>query len=148
MDYAARNTTSTTVTNTFVRISYGTLRRRAGIQHRWKAVELFSGDNYSSKTDVWAFGVLLWEISTLGGEPYQGMSDADVIRKIQSGYRMPKPEHSTINIYNLMLSCWREAPNKRPTFSTIVKTLKRLLEKQHRSLLKDQNYVNINCDRK
>nr|XP_006825028.1 PREDICTED: fibroblast growth factor receptor 4-like [Saccoglossus kowalevskii] len=90
MKYAVRNNTSTAVTNTFLQV---------GIQHRWKAVELFSDDNYSSKTDIWAFGVVLWEISTLGGEPYQGMSDDDVIRKIQAGYRMSKPEHCTSNMY-------------------------------------------------
>lgn len=91
---------------------------------KWTAVEVFDIDPikkiraYTIKSDVWAFGVLLYELITLGQNPYPTMSHAEVIQKVKyEGYRMPKPNGlCTDPYYAIMKKCWHENPYERPTF--------------------------------
>ncbi|XP_022111631.1 angiopoietin-1 receptor-like, partial [Acanthaster planci] len=90
---------------------------------RWLAIESLTRRIYKSKSDVWSFGILLWEIATYGSTPYPGIESKSLAQRLLDGYRMPKPENCTDDIYNLMLECWQEIPSRRPTFKEINEVL-------------------------
>ncbi|XP_052740557.1 tyrosine kinase receptor Cad96Ca isoform X2 [Bicyclus anynana] len=94
---------------------------------RWMAPESLYDDIFSVKSDIWSFGVLLWEIVTLGSTPYPGLSAGDVMRKVREGHRLEKPEHCRRELYNIMYYCWEAEPTARPDFTEIVGMLERLL---------------------
>ncbi|XP_077287392.1 tyrosine kinase receptor Cad96Ca isoform X2 [Arctopsyche grandis] len=94
---------------------------------RWMAPESLYDDIFSVKSDVWSFGVLIWEVVTLGSTPYPGLSAGEVMRKVRDGYRLEKPEHCRRELYNIMFYCWDKDPAERPTFSECVTLLERLL---------------------
>ncbi|XP_013389016.1 fibroblast growth factor receptor 3-like [Lingula anatina] len=94
---------------------------------RWMSPEALFDNIYSTQSDVWAYGVLLWEIVTLGFSPYPGMSARQVMEAITEGYRMPQPPHCSQDMYTIMLSCWEEVPSSRSTFKDIVTSLDILL---------------------
>lgn len=83
---------------------------------KWTAPEALRFNVFSTKSDVWAFGVLLWEVYTLGSNPYPGLPLQDVLPKLDSGYRMPQPQQCTAAVYAAMLKCWEYEPDNRPTF--------------------------------
>ncbi|XP_038071384.1 tyrosine-protein kinase STK-like [Patiria miniata] len=83
---------------------------------KWTAPETFMYGRVSTKSDVWSFGVLLTELVTHGCIPYPGMSNKDVMDKIQHGYRMPKMADCPQTLYKLMLKCWEKDPAARHTF--------------------------------
>ncbi|XP_069506919.1 protein-tyrosine kinase 6 [Ambystoma mexicanum] len=97
------------------------------VPYRWTAPEALSHGQFSTKTDVWSFGVLLFEIMTRGQIPYVGISHAEILDEILRGYRMPKPRECTDKVYNVMHSCWDIDPNNRPTFATLKKRLENLI---------------------
>ncbi|XP_038061244.1 discoidin domain-containing receptor 2-like [Patiria miniata] len=90
---------------------------------RWLAIESIRYKRYTTNSDVWSFGILLWEISTIGGTPYPTTKSESLARKLKGGYRMPKPSNCDDKSYALMRKCWEEDPNKRPSFSELVSTL-------------------------
>ncbi|XP_038066018.1 proto-oncogene tyrosine-protein kinase receptor Ret-like [Patiria miniata] len=94
---------------------------------RWMAPESLISNMYTSKSDVWSFGVLLWELVTLGSHPYPGMSSQNVIDEIKQGYRLPKPEHCSDDIYQIMMDCWQEKPEDRPDFAGLHTTIDDIL---------------------
>ncbi|XP_014794959.1 PREDICTED: tyrosine-protein kinase receptor Tie-1 isoform X1 [Calidris pugnax] len=95
---------------------------------RWMAIESLNYSVYTTKSDVWSFGVLLWEIVSLGGTPYCGMTCAELYEKLPQGYRMEKPRNCDDEVYELMRQCWRDRPYERPPFSQISMQLIRMLE--------------------
>ncbi|XP_068095530.1 tyrosine-protein kinase receptor Tie-1 isoform X2 [Hyperolius riggenbachi] len=95
---------------------------------RWMAIESLNYSVYTTKSDVWSFGVLLWEIVSLGGTPYCGMTCAELYEKLPQAYRMEKPRNCDDEVYDLMRQCWRDRPYERPTFSQISLQLIRMLE--------------------
>ncbi|CAG0919826.1 unnamed protein product [Notodromas monacha] len=94
---------------------------------RWMAPESLYDNIFTAKTDVWSFGVLMWEIVTLGSTPYPGMAAGDVMRKVRDGYRLEKPDHCRREIYNIMYYCWDRDPKERPNFSELTQLLDQLL---------------------
>ncbi|XP_061710912.1 tyrosine kinase receptor Cad96Ca-like isoform X2 [Cydia pomonella] len=94
---------------------------------RWMAPESLYDDIFSVKSDIWSFGVLLWEIVTLGSTPYPGLSAGDVMRKVREGHRLEKPEHCRRELYNIMYYCWEAEASSRPDFKEVVSMLERLL---------------------
>ena len=86
---------------------------------KWTAPEAAMYSRFTIKSDVWSFGILLYEIITYGRFPYPGMTNAEVLEKIQTGYRMASPPNCPKNLHDIMLECWREDPNSRPTFETL-----------------------------
>ncbi|XP_048066141.1 protein-tyrosine kinase 6 isoform X1 [Megalobrama amblycephala] len=98
------------------------------IPYKWCAPEAISHGRFSNKSDVWSFGVLLYEMFTYGGIPYPAFSNQEVYNLISSGYRMPVPNKCPSHIYNIMLMCWRDSADERPDFSELTKFLENLLE--------------------
>ncbi|KAI8496832.1 Leucine-rich repeat-containing protein 15 [Branchiostoma belcheri] len=87
---------------------------------KWMAPErLEDGKAYTSQSDVWSFGIVLYEISTLGGDPYPDVAIAHLKDRLQAGFRMPKPESCPPGMYDLMLQCWRWQPAERPSFRNL-----------------------------
>ena len=90
---------------------------------KWTAPEAALFNRFSIKSDVWSFGVVLCEISTYGGLPYPGMTNGEVLAKIEQGYRMPQPPGCPKKLYDMMLNCWQMEPSNRPTFETLQQQL-------------------------
>ncbi|KAM9456595.1 tyrosine-protein kinase SYK isoform 2-T3 [Clarias gariepinus] len=86
---------------------------------KWYAPECMNFFKFSCKSDVWSFGVLMWEAFSYGQKPYKGMKGNEVIQMIESGQRMPAPPSCPQEIYNLMLKCWTYKPDERPGFSVV-----------------------------
>ncbi|XP_029474176.1 tyrosine-protein kinase ABL2 isoform X4 [Rhinatrema bivittatum] len=84
---------------------------------KWTAPESLAYNTFSIKSDVWAFGVLLWEIATYGMSPYPGIDLSQVYDLLEKGYRMEQPEGCPPKVYELMRSCWQWNPSERPSFS-------------------------------
>ncbi|CAD6188357.1 unnamed protein product [Caenorhabditis auriculariae] len=96
---------------------------RGVIPLRWLSPEAISENTYSTKSDVWAYGVVLWEILTLGGFPYVSIADKDLHQHLLEGKRLEKPPHCSIQIYELMSQSWKLDPRERPSFITIAQML-------------------------
>ncbi|CAH1176852.1 unnamed protein product [Phaedon cochleariae] len=94
---------------------------------RWMAPESLYDNIFTVKSDVWSFGVLIWEVVTLGSTPYPGMSAVEVMKKVRDGYRLDKPEHCRRELYNIMYYCWDKDPKERPSFCECVELLEKLL---------------------
>ncbi|KAG5266966.1 hypothetical protein AALO_G00238290 [Alosa alosa] len=104
-------------------------RSKGRIPVKWMAIESLFDHIYTTQSDVWSFGVLLWEIMTLGGNPYPGIAPERLFNLLKTGYRMEKPENCSEEMYNLMLRCWKQESDKRPTFSEISKELEKMMVK-------------------
>ncbi|XP_029657366.2 tyrosine-protein kinase Fer-like isoform X3 [Octopus sinensis] len=94
---------------------------------KWTAPEALNYGKYTSLCDVWSFGILMWEVFSSGLTPYQGMSNAQAKERIDAGYRMPAPQGTPEEIYELMHRCWKYDPEARPHFDEINKELKKIL---------------------
>ncbi|XP_065218419.1 fibroblast growth factor receptor 2-like [Planococcus citri] len=95
---------------------------------KWMAPEALFHNKYTMQSDVWSYGILLWEIITLGGNPYPSIDDqAGLHHALKHNYRMEKPANASTNVYNLMMDCWSFEPEDRPNFLSIVERLKELL---------------------
>uniref|UniRef100_A0A3B5KVH4 Protein kinase domain-containing protein n=1 Tax=Xiphophorus couchianus TaxID=32473 RepID=A0A3B5KVH4_9TELE len=113
---------------------------------KWMAPESIFDNLYTSLSDVWSYGILLWEIFTLGGTPYPGMVvDSSFYNKIKSGYRMSKPEHAPQDVY--VISCCRHAVSVRTSLTSrrTMSFLRALIELQ-KKILKTSNLANCNQD--
>lgn len=97
--------------------------RNKKVPLRWLSLEAMRDHLYSAKSDVWAFGVVLWEIGTLGGFPYPTVSNHELLTYLVDGRRLDRPENCSEHLYRLMLACWSEAPDERPEFADIVQHL-------------------------
>lgn len=94
---------------------------------RWTAPEAIAFRKFTSASDVWSFGIVVWEVMSYGERPYWNWSNQDVIKSIEKGYRLPAPMDCPETIYQLMLDCWQKERTHRPVFLSIVKTLDKLI---------------------
>ncbi|XP_023218194.1 focal adhesion kinase 1-like [Centruroides sculpturatus] len=85
-------------------------------------------------SDVWMFGVCMWEILMMGVKPFQGVKNNDVIGRIENGERLPLPSHCPPRLYSLMSQCWSYEPSKRPSFKEIKHVLREILEEERRQM--------------
>nr|XP_058973645.1 fibroblast growth factor receptor 4-like isoform X1 [Pocillopora verrucosa] len=117
---------------------------------RWMALESIFKGITTTESDIWSYGILLWEIVTLGANPYPGMNRDQVIDQLHIGYRMPKPQYCSDEVYAIMWQCWQQEPEARPTFLEIGKTLHRLMTAERISIDLnnfDASYINATEER-
>ncbi|XP_062700161.1 ephrin type-A receptor 3 isoform X9 [Aedes albopictus] len=112
--------------------------RGGKIPVRWTAPEAIAFRKFTSASDVWSYGVVLWEVMSYGERPYWNWSNQDVIKSIEKGYRLPAPMDCPEALYQLMLDCWQKQRTHRPTFSSITQTLDNLA-RQPQVLLTTRN---------
>ncbi|XP_014328978.1 fibroblast growth factor receptor 1-A-like [Xiphophorus maculatus] len=105
---------------------------------KWMAPEALFDRIYTHQSDVWSFGVLLWEIFTLGGSPYPGVPVEELFKLLKEGHRMEKPSACTQELYLMMRECWHAVPARRPTFQQLVEDLDRTL-----SNMANQEYLDL-----
>ncbi|XP_035314189.1 macrophage colony-stimulating factor 1 receptor [Cricetulus griseus] len=107
---------------------------------KWMAPESIFDCVYTVQSDVWSYGILLWEIFSLGLNPYPGiLVNSKFYKLVKDGYQMAQPVFAPKNIYSIMQSCWDLEPTKRPTFQQICF----LLQEQAQQDKKEQDYANL-----
>uniref|UniRef100_A0A8D2QNA1 Ephrin type-B receptor 2 n=1 Tax=Zosterops lateralis melanops TaxID=1220523 RepID=A0A8D2QNA1_ZOSLA len=94
---------------------------------RWTAPEAIAYRKFTSASDVWSYGIVMWEVMSFGERPYWDMSNQDVINAIEQDYRLPPPMDCPAALHQLMLDCWQKDRNTRPRFSEIVNTLDKMI---------------------
>ncbi|NXA32116.1 FGFR4 factor, partial [Eudromia elegans] len=94
---------------------------------KWMAPEALFDRVYTHQSDVWSFGILMWEIFTLGGSPYPGIPVEELFKLLKEGHRMDRPSNCTHELYMLMRECWHAVPSQRPTFKQLVEGLDKVL---------------------
>ncbi|XP_063232393.1 leukocyte tyrosine kinase receptor [Bacillus rossius redtenbacheri] len=96
---------------------------KAMLPIKWMPPEAFLDGIFTSKTDVWSFGVLLWEVMSLGYMPYTGLTNREVMQLVTSGGRLEPPSNCPGPVYGIMTQCWHPSPDERPSFATILERL-------------------------
>ncbi|XP_078224097.1 ephrin type-A receptor 5 isoform X16 [Callithrix jacchus] len=115
--------------------------RGGKIPIRWTAPEAIAFRKFTSASDVWSYGIVMWEVVSYGERPYWEMTNQDVIKAVEEGYRLPSPMDCPAALYQLMLDCWQKDRNSRPKFDDIVNMLDKLI--RNPSSLK--TLVNASC---
>lgn len=113
---------------------------------RWMALECLERNIYNTKTDVWSYGVVMWEILTRGMNPYPSVDNWDLTSFLQRGRRLPQPDHCPDHVFQVMLSTWSVSSVDRPSFAMLVQQLNEILEEKSESPQNnqfDQIYINI-----
>ncbi|KFQ52502.1 Ephrin type-A receptor 3, partial [Nestor notabilis] len=101
--------------------------RGGKIPIRWTSPEAIAYRKFTSASDAWSYGIVLWEVMSYGERPYWEMSNQDVIKAVEEGYRLPPPMDCPAALYQLMLDCWQKDRNNRPKFEQIVSILDKLI---------------------
>ncbi|XP_031436983.1 ephrin type-A receptor 7 isoform X4 [Clupea harengus] len=94
---------------------------------RWTATEAIQYRKFTSASDVWSYGIVMWEVMSYGERPYWDMSNQDVIKAIEEGYRLPAPMDCPPGLHQLMLDCWQKDRADRPKFDQIVGILDKMI---------------------
>uniref|UniRef100_A0A3Q2YHW8 receptor protein-tyrosine kinase n=1 Tax=Hippocampus comes TaxID=109280 RepID=A0A3Q2YHW8_HIPCM len=94
---------------------------------RWTAPEAIAYRKFTTASDVWSYGIVMWEVISYGERPYWDMNNQDVIKAIEEGYRLPAPMDCPVVLHQLMLDCWERDRAERPTFSQILNMLDKLI---------------------
>ncbi|KAK0056495.1 proto-oncogene tyrosine-protein kinase receptor Ret [Biomphalaria pfeifferi] len=97
---------------------------------KWMAPESLYAQIYTMKSDVWSYGIVLWEIVTLGASPYPGIPPERLFPLLSTGYRMDRPDDCPEELYAIMQKCWKGEPENRPNFSTLRDILDHLLQQK------------------
>ncbi|XP_059499641.1 ephrin type-A receptor 5-like isoform X2 [Stegostoma tigrinum] len=101
--------------------------RGGKIPIRWTAPEAIAYRKFTSASDVWSYGIVMWEVMSYGERPYWEMTNQDVIKAVEEGYRLPTPMDCPAALYQLMLDCWQKDRNSRPKFEEIVSILDKMI---------------------
>ncbi|XP_023931649.1 hepatocyte growth factor receptor [Lingula anatina] len=99
---------------------YSSRDKQAKLPVKWMAPESMERNVYTFRSDVWSYGVLLWELFTRGKVPYPGVDGWDVLQFLKLGRRLDQPDYCPQHVYQLMLKCWSWEPEERPDFTSIV----------------------------
>ncbi|MFH4975362.1 hypothetical protein AB6A40_002071 [Gnathostoma spinigerum] len=124
-------------------IHYNNYYRKKGngrLPIKWMALEALDSHVYTIYSDVWSFGILLWEIMTLGGTPYPSIAMQQLYSCLKEGYRMEAPDNCPDEIYDVMVACWQEKPENRPSFDTLVDYFDWMLTQ---SAQEQENYLEV-----
>ena len=110
---------------------------------KWLAIESITDRLFSTYSDVWAYGVLLWEIFSLARTPYPELdADEKFRRLLEDGYRMEKPEYANDDIYDIMLTCWKYKPDTRPSFDELEKLFAAMMDES----VKEVSFTSVSSD--
>ncbi|KAG9276889.1 macrophage-stimulating protein receptor-like [Astyanax mexicanus] len=112
--------------------------KRAKLPIKWMAIESLQTQKFTTKSDVWSFGILMWEMLTRGASPYPDVDPYDMTPYLLQGRRLPQPQYCLDSLWCILLQCWNPEPDFRPTFSTLVKDLQSI-----HSGLDGEHYVNL-----
>ncbi|XP_043835779.1 LOW QUALITY PROTEIN: macrophage-stimulating protein receptor [Dromiciops gliroides] len=121
--------------------------RHARLPVKWMALESLQTYKFTTKSDVWSFGVLLWELLTRGASPYPNIDPFDITHFLAQGRRLPQPEYCPDALYEVMLQCWDPVPTERPAFGVLVREVECVsasLRGEHYVNL-HSGYVNLEC---
>ncbi|XP_077977340.1 hepatocyte growth factor receptor-like [Glandiceps talaboti] len=116
---------------------YASEDKKAKLPIRWMPLESITNNIYNVKTDVWSYGVLVWELLTRGELPYASVDSWDISNYLEKGKRLPQPAYAPDVLYELLLKCWHQDPSQRPDFSDICQQLQDLLSNGEQD---DENY--------
>lgn len=94
---------------------------------RWSPPEVLLYCKFSSKSDIWAYGVLMWEVYTLGRLPYERLNNTEIVDQVSRGLRLFRPQLANEKVYSIMSSCWQDKADERPTFQELALTVQDLL---------------------
>ncbi|XP_072942259.1 vascular endothelial growth factor receptor 1 isoform X2 [Epargyreus clarus] len=117
---------------------------------KWLAVECMTDRIFSTQSDVWAFGIVLWELFSLAKTPYPNISPQNLLQYLEAGHRLEKPPYADDKVYDVMRRCWEQKPLARPSFSQLQEILGSFLEDNVRNHYVDLNSAfmnsNVNVD--
>ncbi|VDM95388.1 unnamed protein product [Thelazia callipaeda] len=127
---------------------YQTIHRDRGIPIRWMPIESLEKQLYTFKADIWAYGVVLWELATRGLVPYANLEFTDILRLLKIGHRLTKPKGCPDNLYyHVMRPCWTEDPQCRPTFCELTEMMEDVVRQLRRGIsggaLLDSHYERV-----
>ncbi|XP_064374498.1 tyrosine-protein kinase BTK isoform X1 [Dromaius novaehollandiae] len=97
---------------------------------RWSPPEVLLYSKFSSKSDVWAFGVLMWEVYSLGKMPYERFNNSETTEHVIQGLRLYRPQQASERVYAIMYSCWHEKAEERPTFTTLLASIMEITDEE------------------
>nr|XP_024218987.1 vascular endothelial growth factor receptor 1 isoform X2 [Halyomorpha halys] len=131
----------------YSRENYKNKKRDIPLPVKWMAIEAITDGIFSTQSDIWSFGVFIWELFSLAVTPYPGLYGEVFYQKLLQGYRMEKPKYATEDVYNLMLECWKEKPMLRPSFEECAERLGQMLGQNVKQHYLDLNnpYLNLNA---
>lgn len=112
--------------------------KKAKLPVKWMAIESLQTQKFTTKSDVWSFGVLMWELMTRGASPYPDVDPYDITRYLIQGRRLHQPQYCLDSLWSILLQCWHPEPESRPDFSTLVKAIHNI-----HSSLEGEHYVNL-----